>query len=225
MNKRFVVAIDGIAGSGKSTVASLVAKKLGVSKLNTGDIYRAVTIKYLNTGFKLESDDDAKKFVKILDLKIAYDELNEQHTYLDGVDVTERLHDFEVSDTVSKISGYKSLREHVTKIQRKIAKQNSIVVEGRDIGSHVLPNADYKIFLTASVKERAKRQYNELKEKGDNKVTLKQLEKSIFERDYNDTHREYGAIVVSKGAKVIDTSKMTIDEVVSKVLDYIKGKN
>ena len=224
MKNKFVVAIDGIAGAGKSTVASLVAKELGVSKLNTGDIYRAVTIKYLQTGFKLESDADAKKFVKILDLKIIYDKLNEQHTFLDGVDVTEHLHDFEVSDTVSKISGYKSLREHVVKIQRDIAKRNSIVVEGRDIGSHVLPNADYKIFLTASVKERAKRQFKELKEKGDNKVTLKQLEKSISDRDYNDTHRAHGALVVTEDAKVLDTSKLTIKQVVNEILDFIKGK-
>ncbi len=223
MKENFVIAIDGIAGAGKSTIATGVSKILKVNKLNTGDIYRAITLKYINSNAKIENDKDAKKFVKTLDIKINYDRRKMQHTFLDGVDVTKGLHAYEISKVVSTISHFKPLRDYVIKIQREIAAKGNIVVEGRDIGSHVLPNADYKIFLTASVKVRAKRQFEELVKAGDKKVTLKDLEKEITKRDYNDTHREYGALKVCEDSKVIDTSKMTIDEVIAEIVKYVKG--
>jgi len=224
MEKQFVVAIDGIAGAGKSTVATLVAKKLKVSKLNTGDIYRASTLKYIESSFQITNDNDAKNFVKTLNIKVTYDKSGNQHTFLDDIDVTEKLHAYNVSNLVSTISGYKPLRDYIKKIQREIAQNNSIVVEGRDIGSHVLPNADYKVFLTASIDVRAKRQYEELVNAGDKQITLESLKESIKQRDYNDTHRKYGAIKIAKDAKVIDTSNLTINQVVKQIVDFVKGK-
>lgn len=222
MKKNFVVAIDGIAGAGKSTVATAVAYALGFKKLNTGDIYRAITLKYLETGASIVDDKSAEEFVSNLNIEVKYKRNGEQHTYVDFADRTGDLHSFKVSNTVSTISGYKALREYTVKIQREIASKTNIVVEGRDIGSHVLPNADVKIFLTASVEARAQRQLLELRGKGDTTTTFEQLEASIKQRDYNDRNRVYGALKITDDAHVIDTSNLSIQQVVDRVLAIVE---
>lgn len=225
----FSIAIDGPAGSGKSTVAKVLSEKINKEVktiyLDTGAIYRAVAYYLINN----ISDEDIKNkkmvadVVEDLDIDINYRN-NVQHVYVNGDDVTDNIRGSKVSETTSLIATYKDVRDLLLDIQRDIAKKNNIIMDGRDIGTCVLPNATIKIFLKADVKVRAKRRYLELIQRG-MQADLKTIENDIEKRDEIDINREYSPLMKANDAIEIDTSLMSVDEVVEAIYDVFKGKN
>jgi len=214
------IAIDGPAGSGKTTVAKQISKILDILYLDTGAMYRACGLYALNEGVSVDDEQGVSALMEKLDLKIEY--LNgAQHTILFGKDVSEDIRRNEVSSLASKISVHKAVRLKMLEMQREIASKTDCVLDGRDIGSFVLPNAEYKFFLTASVKVRAKRRYLELQAKG-MEVDLNQLEQEIAERDHRDSTREIAPLTQAPDAEKIDTSNMTIEEVINTILSRVK---
>ena len=213
------IALDGPSGSGKSTAAKAVAKKLDILYLDTGAMYRACALKAIDLGVDTLDEAGVSKFIDGIDLKIKY-ENGAQRTFLDGKDVSEKIREPHVSMAASNISSLKCVRLKMVEMQRNIAATMSCVLDGRDIGSFVLPDADYKFYITASVDVRADRRYKELTLKG-HKVDFNELKKEIEQRDYNDKHRDFAPLVQAKDAIYIDTSFMNVDQVVSKILSYI----
>lgn len=220
MQKKITIALDGPSGSGKSTVAKELSKKLNILYLDTGAMYRATAVKAISLGIDTLDEKGVETFIHDIDLKIKYVN-GAQRTFLDGVDVSEKIREPHVSMAASNISSLKSVRLKMVEMQRKIASEESCVLDGRDIGSFVLPDAEYKFYVTATVAVRAKRRFNELKAKGHN-VDYNQLEQEIEQRDYNDKHRDFAPLVKANDAVEIDTSEMSINEVVEKILSYIK---
>lgn len=220
MNKNFSIALDGPSGSGKSTVAKTLSKKLNILYLDTGAMYRATAVKALKLGIDSLDETGVKTFISDINLQIKYIE-GAQHTYLDGQDVSEAIREPHVSMAASNISSLRCVRLKMVEMQRKIAENMSCVLDGRDIGSYVLPNADYKFYITASVKVRADRRYKELKAKGHD-IDYDSLYKEIEQRDYNDKNRDFAPLKQADDAVLIDTSEMTVDQVVDTVLSYIK---
>lgn len=218
--KNISIALDGPSGSGKSTVAKALSKELNILYLDTGAMYRATALKTLSLGIDTFDENGVSKFIHDLDLKIQYVD-GKQHTILDGEDVSEKIREPHVSMAASNVSSLKCVRLKMVEMQRKIASEMSCVLDGRDIGSYVLPNADFKFYITASVKERTDRRYAELKGKGFD-VNYDELMKEIEQRDYNDSHRDFAPLRQAEDAIYLDTSSMTIDEVVGKVLSYVK---
>ena len=218
--KNISIALDGPSGSGKSTVAKALSKELNILYLDTGAMYRATALKTLSLGIDTFDENGVSKFIDDLDLKIQYVD-GKQHTILDGEDVSEKIREPHVSMAASNVSSLKCVRLKMVEMQRKIASEMSCVLDGRDIGSYVLPNADFKFYITASVKERTDRRYAELKGKGFD-VNYDELMKEIEQRDYNDSHRDFAPLRQAEDAIYLDTSDMTIDEVVGKVLSYVK---
>lgn len=216
------IAIDGPAGAGKSTIAKLLAAKLGILYLDTGAMYRAVGLKALNTGVDIS---DATAVEKMLaDTKIDVTQENGvQYVYLDGNDVSSAIRENAVSKAASDISAVPCVRYKMVELQREIASRCDTVLDGRDIGTFVLPNAEYKIFLTASAEERAKRRYAELKAKG-SKLTLEQIKDDIVKRDYNDSHRALAPLKKADDATEVDTTAMSIDDVVGRIYAIIGAK-
>lgn len=216
------IAIDGPAGAGKSTIAKLLAAKLGILYLDTGAMYRAVGLKALNTGVDIS---DAAAVEKMLaDTKIDVTQENGvQHVYLDGNDVSSAIRENAVSKAASDISAVPCVRYKMVELQREIASRCDTVLDGRDIGTFVLPNAEYKIFLTASAEERAKRRYAELKVKGST-LTLEQIKDDIVKRDYNDSHRTLAPLKKADDATEVDTTAMSIDDVVGRIYAIIGAK-
>lgn len=216
------IAIDGPAGAGKSTIAKLLAAKLGILYLDTGAMYRAVGLKALNTGVDIS---DAAAVEKMLaDTKIDVTQENGvQHVYLDGNDVSSAIRENVVSKAASDISAVQCVRYKMVELQREIASRCDTVLDGRDIGTFVLPNAEYKIFLTASAEERAKRRYAELKAKGST-LTLEQIKDDIVKRDYNDSHRTLAPLKKADDATEVDTTAMSIDDVVGRIYAIIGAK-
>lgn len=216
------IAIDGPAGAGKSTIAKLLAAKLGILYLDTGAMYRAVGLKALNTGVDIS---DAAAVEKMLaDTKIDVTQENDvQHVYLDGNDVSSAIRENAVSKAASDISAVPCVRYKMVELQREIASRCDTVLDGRDIGTFVLPNAEYKIFLTASAEERAKRRYAELKAKGST-LTLEQIKDDIVKRDYNDSHRTLAPLKKADDATEVDTTAMSIDDVVGRIYAIIGAK-
>lgn len=216
------IAIDGPAGAGKSTIAKLLAAKLGILYLDTGAMYRAVGLKALNTGVDIS---DAAAVEKMLaDTKIDVTQENGvQHVYLDGNDVSSAIRENAVSKAASDISAVPCVRYKMVELQRGIASRCDTVLDGRDIGTFVLPNAEYKIFLTASAEERAKRRYAELKAKGST-LTLEQIKDDIVKRDYNDSHRTLAPLKKADDATEVDTTAMSIDDVVGRIYAIIGAK-
>ena len=216
------IAIDGPAGAGKSTIAKLLAAKLGILYLDTGAMYRAVGLKALNTGVDIA---DAAAVEKMLaDTKIdVKQEGGVQHVYLDGKDVSVDIRENRVSKAASDISAVPCVRYKMVELQREIAAKCDTVLDGRDIGTFVLPNAEHKIFLTASVEERAKRRYAELKTKGSD-LTFEQIKDDILKRDYNDSHRALAPLKKADDATEVDTTSMTIEEVTEKLCAIIGAK-
>ena len=218
MEKNLIIAIDGPAGSGKSTTSRLVAKKLGISYLDTGSMYRATTIYFLDNDYSIYSDD-IKKIMDSVIIDIS-DSTDNQSVLLNGNDVTNRLRDHEISSLVSKISSNKFIRKRMVAIQREISRNKSIVVDGRDIGTVVFPDADYKFFITATIKQRTLRRYQELILKKKNiKLTL--IEKEIRERDHLDSSRKNSPLKKAEDAVIIDTTCLNIDEQVNMILKII----
>lgn len=217
-----IIAIDGPAGAGKSTIAKLLAKKLGILYLDTGAMYRAVGLKAVENGVDISDEDAVKKMLDstTVDVKICD---SVQRVYLDGQDITGRIREHRVSKAASDISAVPCVRYKMVELQREIASRCDTVLDGRDIGTFVLPNAEYKIFLTASVAERARRRYEELKAKGED-CTLESITADIEKRDYNDSHRALAPLRKADDAVEIDTTDLTIEEVADKLTALIGGK-
>ena len=220
MNKTIKIALDGPSGSGKSTIAKALSAKMDILYLDTGAMYRAVALKALKLKVDTFDEKGVEGFINDIDLQIKY-ENGKQITMLDEENVSEKIREPQVSMAASNISSLKCVRLKMVEMQRKIAATTSCVLDGRDIGSFVLPNADYKFFITASVGVRTKRRYDELTAKGF-KVDFDALKKEIEERDYNDSHREFSPLVKAEDAIVIDTSDMDIEQVLDAVMSHIK---
>ena len=212
------VAIDGPAGSGKSTVAKRIAKDYGILYLDTGAMYRACALKALESEIDIENEVEVCDLMRELDLSIEY-ENGAQKTVLDGRDVSEEIRRPPVSMAASKISAHPSVRLKMVEKQREIAKKISCVLDGRDIGTYVLPDADFKFFLTASADVRAKRRYDEMTAKG-YEVDYEQLKADILRRDEQDASRAFAPLKQADDAILIDTSDLSIEE----VLQLVKSK-
>ncbi len=216
------IAIDGPAGAGKSTIAKLLAKKLGILYLDTGAMYRAVGLKAIENGVDVTDETAVKKMLDSTTVDVKSEE-GVQHVYLDGKDVTGKIREHRVSKAASDISAVPCVRYKMVDLQREIAARCDTVLDGRDIGTFVLPNAEYKIFLTASVAERARRRYEELKAKGE-ECTLESVASDIEKRDYNDSHRALAPLRKADDAVEIDTTDLSIEEVADKITALIGGR-
>lgn len=203
------IAIDGPAGSGKSSLAREVANRLEILYVDTGAMYRAITLKLLNINEKDFEDVLKKTEVSFKDDKV----------YLDGEDVSEKIRENEISNKTSEFSKKKIIRDYLVKMQREIAKEEDVVMEGRDIGSVVLPDAEYKFFLTADVKTRAMRRFKQIDSGKDN---FDEILGDLKKRDYNDSHRENSPLIKMDDAILIDSTNMDAEETIDKILSYIK---
>lgn len=216
------IALDGPSGSGKSTTAKAVAKALDILYIDTGAIFRAFGLKTLRNGIKADDIEKIREMMRTTNVKLTYDKGN-MKVFLDDEDVSQAIRENIVSKYASDVSKLGIIRDRVIDIERETASSNSIIMDGRDIGTVVLPNADYKFFLTADSLTRAKRRQIDLKNKGEN-VDLKVLQAQIEDRDYNDTHREIAPLRCAEDAVKIDTSKLKFDEVVNTILERVKGE-
>ena len=214
------IALDGPSGSGKSTIAKKLSNKLNILYLDTGAMYRATALKALKMGIDTFDEQGVLTFINDINLEIKYVD-GSQRTYLDGEDVSEKIREPHVSMAASNVSSLKCVRLKMVDMQRKIAGNMSCVLDGRDIGSFVLPNAKYKFYITASVDVRAERRFKELTLKG-HEVDFEALKKEIEQRDYNDKNRDFAPLVQACDAILIDTSFMNIEQVVNKVLSYLE---
>ena len=215
MENIFSIAIDGPAGAGKSTIARAVADRLGAMYLDTGAMYRAVGLYFLRKGL----DGDAKAVaagVGAVQVTVK-PENGKQRMYLDGEDVTEAIRTPEASLAASHVAAVPEVREQMVALQREIARGYSIVMDGRDIGTKVLPDATLKLYVTASPEVRAQRRYKELQEKGADTLTLNQVLEDIKERDFNDTHRAASPLEQAADAHLLDTSDMTFQQSLDEV--------
>lgn len=217
LGKNITIAIDGPAGAGKSTIAKKVAEVLSIEYIDTGAMYRALTLKVLNLGLDPQSID------KVVDtMKNTSIDFKNNHIYLDDIQVDKQIRDNVINKNVSFIAQIKEIRDGMVKIQQELAKRKSIIMDGRDIGTVVLPNADFKFFLTASVEERARRRYNELLEKGEEGISFEQIKIEIENRDRIDSTREIAPLMESKDAYRLDTTSKTIDECVEEIISIVK---
>lgn len=220
--EKFNIAIDGPAGAGKSTIARLVAGNLGFVYVDTGAMYRAVTWKILKEGLRDEQTAQMIALTQKIDIRLSPGE-NGQTVYVDGQDVTGLIRSAEVTGNVSRVSSIGEIREVLVRKQKKMAAGKGVVMDGRDIGSHVLPDAEVKVFLTASVRIRAERRLKEIADSQPN-VTLEQLMQDIAERDRMDEQREVSPLMRAPDAVLIDTTEMTIPEVVDRILELCKSR-
>lgn len=214
------IAIDGPAGAGKSTIAKRVAKELGFVYVDTGAMYRALAVYFLKQGLSSEDTEQISKVCKDAKVTIAYED-GVQQVYLNGENVTSLLRTEEVGNMASVSSAIGEVRAQLLELQRVMARENDVVMDGRDIGTNILPNADVKVYLTASVRERAKRRYLELTQKGV-ACDIEEIAKDIEERDYRDSHRAIAPLKQAEDAVYIDSSEMTIDEVVEAIRSLCK---
>lgn len=222
ISETFNIALDGPAGSGKSTIAKILAKDYNILYLDTGAMYRACGLKALREGVDPKDGEAVKKMLPGLNVKVEYRD-GKQHTILDGEDVSTSIRENAVSMAASTISAHPDVRVKMVEMQREIGNSMSCVLDGRDIGSTVLPNAKYKFFITADSKVRAMRRHKELLERGET-VDFETLHAEIVARDKQDSEREFSPLVCAKDAIVIDTSEMNVDEVVLAVKKHIQEK-
>lgn len=213
----FKLAIDGPAGSGKSTISARIAKKLNWTHIDTGAMYRAVTLKAIELGVDLEAES-SYHFLESVNIHYDFDKI-----YVDDLDVTEAIRSEKVTNNVSLVSSFPYVRRKLVELQKKAAQKGNIVMDGRDIGTVVLPHADLKIFLTANVEERAKRRYKENKEKGKD-LNISKVIEDIVVRDQKDSTRKESPLRKADDAIIIDTTYLTIDEVVDKIIELTDKK-
>ena len=211
-----VIAIDGPAGAGKSTIAKIIAKRLNINYIDTGAMYRAVTLKCLQHNVNIEDESAVIELARKTEI-----DFKDNNIYLDGKIVNEEIRTIEVTNNVSNVAKIKEVRYLMVDVQREIGKRSSVILDGRDIGSYVFPNADYKFFLIATPEERGARRYKELIQKGV-EVKLQDVINDIIKRDEIDSSREFAPLVKAEDAIEIDTTGKSIDEVVESVLDKIK---
>ncbi|MDY6029544.1 MAG: (d)CMP kinase [Acidaminococcaceae bacterium] len=221
MRKKIVVAIDGPAGAGKSTIARLVAGKLGYIYIDTGAMYRSVTWKFLQSGRAFDADF-ISKLSDEMTIKF-YAEKESNRVFVDDFEVTDAIRSAEVTGMVSKVAAIGAVREAMVKQQRRMGAGGGVLMDGRDIGTVVFPDAQLKIFLTATVEERAARRYKELAAKGQ-KIDLRQLQQEIAERDKQDSERLIGPLKQACDAVLLDSSSMTIDQVCDFIIKLVRER-
>ena len=214
------VAIDGPAGAGKSTIAKLVAKEKGYIYVDTGAMYRGLAIHFLDKGIQPQETEKVIEACKDAEVTIAYEDAV-QHVYLNGKDISSRLRNEEVGNMASVTSAIPEVRKKLLELQQNRAKTQNVIMDGRDIGTCVLPHADVKVYLTASVETRAKRRYQELQEKGED-CNLEEIAHDIEERVRRDMTREIAPLKQAEDAVLVDSSDMTIAEVVKTIVDLCR---
>lgn len=215
--KNILIAIDGPAGAGKSTIAKLLAKKLGIDYMDTGAMYRAITYKFLNNKIDLDNVEDMANILKNTDINYENGSI-----FLDGKKMDNYIRTEEINENVSKVSGYGFVREKLVQIQRNLSKDKSFVLDGRDIGTVVLPNADFKIFLTATAEERAKRRFEQ--DKGKSTLTYEQTLNEIKKRDEYDSTRDISPLRKSEDAFEVDSTKLSVEQTADLIFSIIEGK-
>ena len=223
MAKTYSIAIDGPAGAGKSTIAKRLAKERGYQYVDTGAIYRTVAYFLDLWGVSPKDIDGVTRYIDELTIGIEYDEDGVQHMIMNGMDVTDDIRTQDISQKASLVSAYAIVRDMLLDMQRDVAKQYNVIMDGRDIGTVVLPKANVKIFLTASAEVRAKRRTEELTAKGQ-KANYNQILKEIQQRDYQDTHREVAPLKLARDSIKVDTSEMDIEQVIAEIKTIVGKK-
>ena len=223
MSKTYSIAIDGPAGAGKSTIARRLAKELGYYYVDTGAIYRTVAYFLDLLGISPKDVDGVSRYIDELTVEIVYDEEGKQHMLMNGMDVTDDIRTQEISQKASLVSAHAIVRDMLLDMQRDVAKKHNVVMDGRDIGSVVLPKATVKIFLTAAPEVRAKRRCDELNSKGQ-KADFNKVLQEIQQRDYQDTHRDVAPLKMCRDSVKLDTSELDIDGVVEAMKAIIREK-
>lgn len=223
MGKKISVAIDGPAGAGKSTIARRLAGELGFRYVDTGAIYRTVAYFMDLWGVSPKDVDGVNRYIDELTVGIEYDDKGVQHMLMNGMDVTGDIRTPEISQKASLISAHAVVRDMLLDMQRNMAEEYDVVMDGRDIGSVVLPKATVKIFLTASPEVRAKRRYQELLEKGQ-KVSYEQVLRDVQQRDYQDTHRDIAPLKMCRDSVKVDTSEMDLEQSVAAIRKIVEEK-
>ncbi|MFR1832694.1 MAG: (d)CMP kinase [Lachnospiraceae bacterium] len=218
----FNIAVDGPAGAGKSTIAKAVAADLGFIYVDTGAMYRAMALYFLRQGIDKEDEAAISASCSQVEITIRY-ENGSQQVILNGENVSSQIRNEEVGNMASATSVYLPVREKLVQLQQDLAKKANVIMDGRDIGTCVLPDAQAKVYLTASSTVRAKRRYDELKEKGV-MCNLEEIEQDIIERDYRDMHREHSPLKQAKDAVLVDSSEMTVEQVIETIKDIARRK-
>lgn len=219
------IAIDGPSGVGKSTTAKGVAKRLDITYLDTGAIFRTLALYCMQRGLNLDDEDEIAHAISKIDLDVRFID-NVQHMFLFDEDVTFDLRTRDISQAASIISQYPAVRNEVLKLEKKVAKRQSVIMDGRDIGTVVLPNADLKVFLTADTRERALRRYRELKDEGKlNERTLADIEEELKERDLRDSLREEAPLKKAEDAILIDSTNLSAREVEDIIINHMEKKS
>ena len=216
------VAVDGPAGSGKSTITKMVAKSLGFNYVDTGAMYRALTYNFLSNGLDELEEEKIKELLSKTDFKVEYVD-GVQYVYVNDEEVSDKIRTAEVSKFTSLFAKSPAVRDFLIDTQRNLANTNNIIMDGRDIASVVLPNADVKIFLTASVEERARRRVLDFKRQGIENVDFEKVKEDIKARDWQDENRDIAPLIKVESATLIDTTSLTIDEVVEKMTELVKS--
>ena len=216
------VAVDGPAGSGKSTITKMVAKSLGFNYVDTGAMYRAITFNFLSNGLDELEEEKIKELLSKTDFKVEYVD-GVQYVYVNDVEVSDKIRPAEVSKFTSWFAKSPAVRDFLIDTQRNLANTNNIIMDGRDIASVVLPNADVKIFLTASVEERARRRVLDFERQGIKNVDFEKVKEDIKARDWQDENRDIAPLIKVESATLIDTTSLTIDEVVEKMTELVKS--
>jgi len=216
---KWQIAIDGPAGAGKSTVAKELARRLGILYLDTGAMYRALTYKALREGVSVEDEKAITALAKSIHIEFTAD----QRVRCDGEDVTAEIRTPEVSSKVSVVAAYPQVRRHMLELQRAEAVRGGVVMDGRDIGTQVLPNADLKLFLTADPLERARRRWLELKQAGKD-LSLEEVADDLTERDRRDTERETAPLEPAKDAILLDTTSLSIETIIERIIAMVRGE-
>lgn len=216
------VAVDGPAGSGKSTITKMVAKSLGFNYVDTGAMYRALTYNFLTNGLDKLEEETIKELLSKIEFRVEYVE-GVQHVYVNDEEVSGKIRTAEVSKFTSLFAKSPAVRDFLIDTQRNLANTNNIIMDGRDIASVVLPNADVKIFLTASVEERARRRVLDFERQGIENVDFEKVKEDIKARDWQDENRDIAPLVKVDSATLLDTTSLTIDEVVEKMTELVKS--
>ena len=216
MGKIFRIAIDGPSGAGKSTIAKRLALELAIDYIDTGAMYRAVAYKMMSEGISVDEVDKIKSL-----LESTHIDFSKGETILDGEIISDKIRTPEISELASDVSALPVVREKLVKLQREMGKRKSVVMDGRDIGTNVFPDAEFKFFLTASVKERARRRWNQLKEMG-KEIDITQVEADIIKRDHNDSTRKINPLQKAKDAVELDSTTLSIKEVTDFILNIVR---